>query len=395
MAKKQVVIALVGGGYGAVLHLNSYARVHGVDVRLKALVDIDAEKAASLQAAYGIEQVMTDYQGAIRDPEIDVIDIVTPPSLHAEMVYRAMNAGKHVICEKPFTGYFGSEGDPEMIGRNVPKRRMYEAVCQELQHGREIIHASGKWFMYAENFVYAPNIRKAAEFITAKGSRILFMKGEASLRGSSSPVAGHWNQTGGGSLMRNAIHPLTGMLWLKKTEAASKGEHIRVVSVTADAGRIVDRLTDEERRHLKADPVDVEDTITVTLTFSDGTKALVIGSDTYLGGTKTCIDIYANDATFNCNVAPTDYLQTYFLDEQKIEDLYLAEMLPSKLGWNRSFVSDDVLRGYTDELQDFMECVAYGRKPSSDYELAAESVKLVYAAYLSAEEGRRIDLDDD
>jgi predicted dehydrogenase len=192
--------------------------------------------------------------------------------------------------------------------------------------------------------------------------------------------------------MRNAIHPLTGMLWLKKTEAASKGEDIRVVSIIADVGQIVPRLSQEERRHLNANPIDVEDNVTMTMTFSDGSKALVIGSDTYLGGTKTYIDIYANDATFNCNVAPTDYFQTYFLDEDNIEDIYLAEMIPNKLGWNRSFVSDEVLRGYAGELQDFVECVAYDRKPVSDYDLAAESVKLVYAAYLSAEEGRRIDL---
>lgn len=392
MAKKEVTVALVGGGYGAVLHLNGYEKIHGVDVRIKTLVDVDVEKALALKEKYGIEQVITDYREAINDPEIDIIDIVTPPSLHPGMVYDAMGAGKHVICEKPFTGYFGEEGDPEMIGKNVSKRQMFEAVCKELDKAKDIVETSGKHFMYAENFVYAPNIRKAAEFIAAKGSRILFMKGEASLKGSSSAVAGLWNKTGGGPLMRNAIHPLTGMLWLKKTEAASKGEALKVVSVTADAGYIVPGLTQEERRHLSANPVDVEDTITVTLTFSDGTKALVIGSDTYLGGTKTYIDVYANDATFNCNVAPTDYFQTYFLDEEKIEDLYLAEMIPNKLGWNRSFVSDEVLRGYTGELQDFVECVAYDRSPVSDFDLAAESVKLVYAAYLSAEEGRRIDL---
>lgn len=192
--------------------------------------------------------------------------------------------------------------------------------------------------------------------------------------------------------MRNAIHPLTGILWLKKEEAASRGEEIRVISVTADAGRVVPVLSDYERRHLNADPVDVEDNITVTLTFSDGTKALIIGSDTCLGGTKTYIEVYANDATFNCNIAPTDYLQTYFLDEYGITDVYLGEMLPNKLGWNRSFVSDEVLRGYTAELQDFVECVAFGREPDSDYDLAAEAVRLVYAAYTSAEEGRRIDL---
>lgn len=392
MSDKKVDIALIGGGYGAILHLNGYKRVHGVDVCIKTLVDVDINKAKELQRLYDIQNITTSYEDVLKDDEIDIIDIVTPPALHADMVYKALMAGKHVICEKPFTGYFGLYGDQEPIGILVPKRKMYEAVCRELENGKNIVKESGKLFMYAENFVYAPNIRKSAEFIKAKGSRILFMKGEASLRGSSSPVAGQWCKTGGGSLMRNAIHPLTGILWLKKEEAASRGEEIRVISVTADAGRVVPVLSDYERRHLNADPVDVEDNITVTLTFSDGTKALIIGSDTCLGGTKTYIEVYANDATFNCNIAPTDYLQTYFLDEYGITDVYLGEMLPNKLGWNRSFVSDEVLRGYTAELQDFVECVAFGREPDSDYDLAAEAVRLVYAAYTSAEEGRRIDL---
>lgn len=389
---KTVVVGMIGSGYGAILHGNGYKNISKVEVRLKTIVDIDAAKAQEVAERFGFEGIHTDYRTLLEDPEIDVIDIVTPPSLHPMMVYDALRAGKHVICEKPFTGYFGEKGDPEFIGRDVSKAHMYEAVIRELEKGKEIVNASKGHFMYAENFVYAPNIRKAAEFITKKKSRILFMKGEASLRGSSSAVASYWSKTGGGPLMRNAIHPLTGMLWLKKTEAAAKGEMTKVVSVVADVGQITPTLTKEERRHLNTNPVDVEDTVTVTMTFSDGTKALVIGSDTYLGGTKTGIDIYANDCSFSCNVAPTDYLQTYFLDEAGIEDVYLAEMLPSKLGWNRSFVSDEVLRGYAGELQDFMECAAFGRKPVSDYDLAAESVKIIYAAYLSAEEGRRVDL---
>jgi predicted dehydrogenase len=392
MAKKQVVIGLVGGGYGAVLHLNGYASIHGVDVRLKTLVDIDAEKAAALQAAYGVEQVMTDYREALQDPEIDVIDIVTPPSLHAEMVYGAMKAGKHVICEKPFTGYFGPEGDPEPIGQHVSKRRMFEAVCRELEKGREIVSASGKLFMYAENFVYAPNIRKAAELITAKGSRILFMKGEASLRGSSSPVAGHWNMTGGGSLMRNAIHPLTGMLWLKKSEAASKGEedkscqhHRRCRKDCSPSHR--GRKASFECRSGGCRRHDHR-----YLTFSDGAKALSLALTHIWEARKPTLISMPMMRPLTAMWRRPIIFQTYFLDDEKIEDIYLAEMLPNKLGWNRSFVSDEVLRGYTGELQDFVECVAFGRKPSSDYELAAEAVRLVYAAYLSAEEGRRIEL---
>ena len=47
----------------------------------------------------------------IADRELDVIDICTPPNLHAAMIVDAMQAGKHVICEKPFAGYFGRDGD--------------------------------------------------------------------------------------------------------------------------------------------------------------------------------------------------------------------------------------------------------------------------------------------
>ena len=67
-------------------------------------------------------------------------------------------------------------------------------------------------------------------------------------------------------------------------------------------------------------------------------------------------------------------------------------MLPSKLGWNRAFVSDEVIRGYMDELRDFMEAVAFSRPPLSTLELAMEVTRVLYAGYCSAEEGRRIDL---
>ena len=150
-------------------------------------------------------------------------------------------------------------------------------------------------------------------------------------------------------------------------------------------------LTEHEHRHISARPEDVEDYAAVTVTFSDGTKCLTIASDTVLGGSKNYIEVYSNDSALMCNITPTDILNTYFLDEDGLEDVYLAEMLPKKLGWNKAFVSDEVIRGYTGELQDFMETVAYDREPASNFELAYETTKIMYAAYCSAEEGRRFD----
>lgn len=387
---KQITVGLVGSGYAAYLHGNGYKRVSGITVRLKSIVDIDLEKAKQVAEKFGFEQALSDFNELLKDDEIDVIDICTPPALHPYMISEAVKAGKHVICEKPLTGYFGQEGDAAPIGKKVSKAHMYEKVIKEMDEIRHEIEKSGKLFMYAENFVYAPNVQKSAEIIAGKKSKILFMKGEESLRGSSSPVAGRWDKTGGGSLIRVGCHPLSGMLWLKQVEARARGEKITIKSIVADTGVVTPTLTEAEKKYITIRPEDVEDLATVSITFSDESKALVIAADTCLGGTKNYIEVYCNDSALMCNITPTDVLQTYFLDEAGMDNVSLSEMLPSKLGWNKAFVSDEVLRGYTGQLQDFAECVAFGRKPLSDFDLAYESTKAIYAAYWSAEEGRRV-----
>ena len=70
----------------------------------------------------------------------------------------------------------------------------------------------------------------------------------------------------------------------------------------------------------------------------------------------------------------------------------ISRKLQEQLGWNKSFVSDEVIRGYMGEMQDFMEAVAFDRVPASGFDIAYETTKIMYAAYLSAEEGRRVDL---
>ena len=102
--------------------------------------------------------------------------------------------------------------------------------------------------MYAENFIYAPAINKAAEIIKKKKSRILYAKGEESLKGSSSPVAGEWSKTGGGTFMRTGSHPLSAILWLKKIEGEARGEKIFVTSVLADMGNVTENLSEYEHQ---------------------------------------------------------------------------------------------------------------------------------------------------
>ena len=80
------------------------------------------------------------------------------------------------------------------------------------------------------------------------------------------------------------------------------------------------------------------------------------------------------------------------MDEENLDDVYINENLRCKTGWNNVFVAEEVLRGYTGELQAFAEDIAYDRKPESGIDIALLTTKIMYAAYVSAEEGRRVDL---
>ncbi|MFA6729956.1 MAG: Gfo/Idh/MocA family oxidoreductase [Eubacteriales bacterium] len=378
--KNTATIGMLGAGRATELHMGAYDKVYGITVRRKWIFARREEQLLAAQKRYGFENITINYDDILKDPEVDVIDICTPPYLHKEQIIRALNAGKHVICEKPLIGYFGRPEDKKPIG-NVSKKKMYEACLEDLEEIEQALKRSGKQFMYAENFVYAPAIFKAAEIIKAKKSKILFAKGEESLKGSSSPVAGEWEKTGGGTFIRTGTHPLSAILWLKQQEAEARGEEIKVVNVIADMARVTSTLTEYEHRHIAARPYDVEDTGVAILEFSDRSRAVVIATDTLLGGSKNYVELYCNDAVIHCTLTLNNLMSTYLLDEDGMENVPLSEMLPSKLGWNNPFIEDETIRGYINEIQDFMEVVTNNRQPRSGFELAAETVKVIYAAY--------------
>ena len=391
--KNEICIGMAGAGRATELHINALKRFTGIPLRFKMIVARRKEQLEVAKAIYGFEETSYDFEDLLTDPDIDVIDICTPPYVHEEMIERAMLAGKHVICEKPLTGYFGMSGDEYPIGINVSKKVMYLQLLESIRRLRQIIRKSGKKFMYAENFVYAPAVLKAAEIITAKKSRILYAKGEESLKGSSSPVAGEWDKTGGGTFIRTGSHPLSAILWLKQQEAKAPGIDIKVKSVIADMGRITPNLSDYEHRHIAANPVDVEDCGTVILNFTDDSRAVIIATDTLLGGSKNYVELYCNDAAINCTLTMSDLMSTYFLDEDNLDNVYISEMLPSKIGWNKPFLEDEIIRGYTDEMRDFMEAIFYDRDPKAGFDLAYDTIRIIYAAYMSAEMGCKVELD--
>src|SRR5262252_9930925 len=160
----KVRVGLVGCGFVAELHMYAYKRVYGLEAEVRA-VAARGDHVVDFAKKHGIATTYRNFRDLIADREIDVVDICTPPNLHALMIVDAMRAGKNVICEKPFAGYFGRHGDKEPIGKYVPKALMYERVMEEMDKTAAAIKASGKLFMYAEDWIYAPAVTKIVEVL--------------------------------------------------------------------------------------------------------------------------------------------------------------------------------------------------------------------------------------
>ena len=98
---EQIRLGTIGSGFIVHNILNNVAKTAGIS--LEAVYSRSAEKAASLAGEYGCAKTYTDMDAFLADPEINTVYIATPNLLHYEQTKKALLAGKHVICEKPFT----------------------------------------------------------------------------------------------------------------------------------------------------------------------------------------------------------------------------------------------------------------------------------------------------
>lgn len=95
------------------------------EVRVDAVASRSAERGRDYAAKFGIARSL-DYDALIRDPQIDIVYIALPPSLHAEWSIKALETGKHVLCEKPMTAN-GKEAEQVVAAVKRSKRVYMEA----------------------------------------------------------------------------------------------------------------------------------------------------------------------------------------------------------------------------------------------------------------------------
>ncbi len=109
---------------------------------------------------------------------------------------------------------------------------------------------------------------------------------------------------------------------------------------------------------------------------------------------KDTLDIYLSNSRLHCNFSRNNTLEAYAPDASVFESEYLVEKLETKAGWSFPSIDEEWFLGYFDELRDFVQAIREGHDPLSDGRLGRSVIQVIYSAYLSAAEGRVIQLDD-
>jgi predicted dehydrogenase len=397
MTERPVVnIAIVGSGFIAETRARAYAGIAGYDARLVAAVSRSREHAEAYAQRHGIANASTDLESVLERADVDVVDLCVPNYLHRPMTEAVAASGKHVICSKPLTA-FDAWAVPEGASVSaVPRPEMLRTATANATAMVEAAGRAGVRLMYAENWVYAPSIAKANRLAGAAGGAILEMRGGECHSGSHSPYSKEWKYTGGGALLRLGVHPLGAMLYLKRQEGIRRsGVPIRPSSVMAEVGDLTQsRGFETESRHwIGTGWQDVENWGSMLLTFEDGTRGIVWASDAVLGGMESSLKILMSNAHLVCNLSHTRLVEAYAPDASVFGAEYLTEKLETSAGWSPPQPDEDWAQGHRHMIQDFVAAIADGRAPQSDGELGRDVIQVVYSAYVSAAEGRRVALD--
>ena len=99
MADEKLRMGVIGVGFGVAVHIPAF-RAEGWEV--SAICARTPGKAREAARELEIPNAFTDYRDLIACGDVDVVCVVTPPVAHAEAALAAIEAGKHVLCEKPF-----------------------------------------------------------------------------------------------------------------------------------------------------------------------------------------------------------------------------------------------------------------------------------------------------
>jgi predicted dehydrogenase len=253
-------VGLVGCGIGR-QHLDAYRSLPDL-FEVVAVCDVDLAKARDLAAGHGIGRVVPDVGALCAMGDVDVVDLCTPPYLHAAQTLQALAAGKHVICEKPLAASL-EDADRVIAAEKRSGRRVMPIFQYRFGHGVQKLRllvergVAGRAYLTTVETAWR---RRAAYYAVPWRSR--------------------WATELGGPVVNHAIHA-----------------HDLVCYVLGPARAVSAHLT------TRVNPVETEDCAAIWLEMADGsvcTLAVTTGSSHEISRHRFCFE----NLTAESNTAP-------------------------------------------------------------------------------------------
>ncbi len=332
--RQELNIAIIGCGVICPEHIKAYRMIPGVQVH--TLCDLVPEKAGKMAEQYQIPYVTTTAEDIWNSPEIDAVSICTDHFSHCQLAVAALNAGKHVLCEKPLSSCkenmdrMVEEGKkhPELVFSGVFQHRfnpLYRYVRDLLQSGR---------FGKVLNTVMVMECLRSREYYEADQWR------------------GKWQTEGGSLLMNQAIHTLDIYQWLLGGVAEVCGKF--------------DNLAHQGI-------IETEDTAVAVLRFRNGALGTVSSSSASQLGWERIIQIFGTESTLELRNAQ---LVNFSSNNAELQEQVCREINELKQVQIANQEKSYYGIGHPAQIADFVEAIRQKRRPYVTAEDARDAVVL-------------------
>jgi len=345
MSEKIVGVALVGSGFIADVHAESFSRVRGAE--LVAVASPNRERVTDFARRHGINQVFTDYRDVLALSDVDVVSLAVPNDLHCEMTDDAARAGKHLIIEKP-------------LCRNLAEADMMIAVGRE--HG---VH-----LFYAEELCFAPKYVRTKALVDAGAVGDVFLVKQAEMH-NGPHAEWFWDveRSGGGVALDMGCHAIEFFRWMLGKPA--------IKSVYAQMGT-----------HVHGDRTRGDDHSIIILELDGGTVCMAEESWAKEGGMEDRAEIYGTRGVSYADLLRGSSILTYSADGYD----YAVEKAATTKGWSFTMFEELWNYGFPQEMQHFVDVVRGRAEPIETADDGRVVLEAVFAAYASAGSGKKVEL---
>jgi len=334
---KKIVLGIIGAGRIGKLHAEDVAN-NFINVEIKAIADIYADKIKPWANSIGIKNVYADYHEILNDPEINTVLICSSTNTHSKITVEAAGAGKNIFCEKPIDYDLG---------------RIHEAL--------DAVEKAGVKFQVGFNRRFDHNFKAVRDIVQAgKIGDLNIIKVTSR---DPEPPSAEYVKVSGGMFLDMTIHDFDMVRYLSGSE---------VEEVYTNAAVLVDSAIGEAG--------DV-DTALISLKFKNGAIGIIDNSRKAAYGYDQRVEVFGSKGGVTVS---NDTLNSAVLSTE-------AGVFSEK---PKFFFLERYRESFIDELKEFFNCIKNDTKPLVSGIDGLKPVLIGLAAKKSYLEGRPVKVEE-